>query len=952
MTIKEVEEDDQAEWTAFISPEVFSKVQVYVEEPRLTFVVPMKSQKVNEHEVATLECDVNDKDAEVVWWHDGKKIDVDGKKFKVEATNRKRRLIINGARMEDHGEYKATTKDDKTMAQLIVDPLNKFLVPLKDSEVIEKEDITLMCQTKDTKSPGIWYRNGKQISSMPGGKFETISRNGTHTLKISKIEMNEGDTYEIEQAGIRGSCVVTVLEAEKRPIINWKNKKIEAKAHEPTKVAIPFQIKGTRRGDPRAIIMKDGKPIPEEMKKLVQVEIKGDIAEITFLDPTLADTGKWALELGNSAGTALAPFELVVFDKPKAPKGPLETNNITAEGLDLKWGKAEPDDGAPVRAYIVEVQEGHSGQWKKIGETKGTDFKVKDLKENGEYKFRVKAVNAQGESDPLTGDTIIAKNPYKPPGKPKNMQFTDVDKDHCTVAWEPPEDDGKSPITGYIVERREKQDKDWKQVGQTPAEVMEFVDNKVIEDKEYYYRIKAVNKAGPGEPCDHGQAVKIKAKKAAPEFTSGGIKDLRLKVGETIKYDVPISGEPTPEVTWTVDGKPLKVGGRCKMTTERGKHVLKIENAVRGDSGQFTITLKNSSGTCDSTARVTVVGRPTPPKGPLDITNVNAEGCDLAWNPPEDDGGEPLTGYIVEAQDIDNKGKFVEVGKVDPASTKMTVKGLRNKGNYKFRVKAVNCEGESEPLSSDQYTTIKDPWDEPGKPGKPVVTDYDADRIDLEWDPPMKDGGAPIEGYIVEMRDPDTKEWKEVAQVPDTNASIKGLKEGKEYQFRVKAVNKAGPGQPSDPSDKQIAKPKFIPAWLKHDNMKDQTVKAGATVRWEVKIGGEPIPEVTWFKGDEKLANSSKITIDTKKNEHTILCIPSAVRADRGQYRLVVKNAHATDEASAKLQVISKPTKPRGPLEVSNVFEDNLDLEWKPPGKFNRLWLKSANGQIGIFLSI
>ncbi|PAV56317.1 hypothetical protein WR25_15732 isoform E [Diploscapter pachys] len=931
VTIKEVEEDDQAEWTAFISPEVFSKVQVYVEEPRLTFVVPMKSQKVNEHDVATLECDVNDKDAEVVWWHDGKKIDIDGKKFKVESTNRKRRLIINGARMEDHGEYKATTRDDKTMAQLIVDPLNKFLVPLKDSEVIEKEDITLMCQTKDTKSPGIWYRNGKQISSMPGGKFETISRNGTHTLKISKIEMNEGDTYEIEQAGIRGSCVVTVLEAEKRPIINWKNKKIEAKAHEPTKVAIPFQIKGTRRGDPRAVIMKDGKPIPEAMRKLVQVEIKGDIAEITFLDPTLADTGKWALELGNSAGTALAPFELVVFDKPKQPKGPLETNNITAEGLDLKWGKAEPDDGAPVRAYIVEVQEGHSGQWKKIGETKGTDFKVKDLKENGEYKFRVKAVNSQGESDPLTGDTIIAKNPYKPPGKPKNMQFTDVDKDHCTVEWEPPEDDGKSPITGYIVERREKQDKDWKQVGQTPAEVMEFVDNKVVEDKEYYYRIKAVNKAGPGEPCDHGQAVKIKAKKAAPEFTSGGIKDLRLKVGETIKYDVPISGEPTPEVAWSVDGKPLKAGGRCKMTTERGKHVLKIENAVRGDSGQFTITLKNSSGTCDSTARVTVVGRPTPPKGPLDISNVNAEGCDLAWNPPEDDGGEPLTGYVVEAQDIDNKGKFVEVGKVDPASTKMTVKGLRNKGNYKFRVKAVNCEGESEPLSSDQYTTIKDPWDEPGKPGKPVVTDYDADRIDLEWDPPMKDGGAPIESYIVEMRDPDTKEWREVAQVPDTNASIKGLKEGKEYQFRVKAVNKAGPGQPSDPSDKQIAKPKFIPAWLKHDNMKDQTVKAGATVRWEVKIGGEPIPEVTWFKGDEKLANSPKITIDTKKNEHTILCIPSAVRADRGQYRLVVKNAHATDEASAKLQVISKPTKPRGPLEVSNIFEDNLDLEWKPP---------------------
>lgn len=58
-----------------------------------------------------------------------------------------------------------------------------------------------------------------------------------------------------------------------------------------------------------------------------------------------------------------------------------------------------------------------------------------------------------------------------------------------------------------------------------------------------------------------------------------------------------------------------------------------------------------------------------------------------------------------------------------------------------------------------------------------------------------------------------------------TTATVPNLIQGQPYEFRVKAVNKAGPGQPSDATDPVIAKPrkgklnhslKFIFLSIKH----------------------------------------------------------------------------------------------------------------------------------------
>ena len=100
------------------------------------------------------------------------------------------------------------------------------------------------------------------------------------------------------------------------------------------------------------------------------------------------------------------------------------------------------------------------------------------------------------------------------------------------------------------------------------------------------------------------------------------------------------------------------------------------------------------------------------------------------------------------------------------------------------------------------------PTDAPGPPGKPTVTKADAKEITIKWTPPTSDGGSPITGYIVEKKDKFSTRWQKANRfhISETEFTVSELTTGSEYQFRVSAENKAGPGTPSEPSDPAVAK--------------------------------------------------------------------------------------------------------------------------------------------------
>lgn len=106
-------------------------------------------------------------------------------------------------------------------------------------------------------------------------------------------------------------------------------------------------------------------------------------------------------------------FGISVSDRPSAPKGPLGVFDVTKDSAHLTWKPPDDDGGSPILHYIIEKMDTSRGTWSDTGMSATLNFTVDRLIHKKEYYFRVRAVNAIGESDPLeTLSGIIAQNEF------------------------------------------------------------------------------------------------------------------------------------------------------------------------------------------------------------------------------------------------------------------------------------------------------------------------------------------------------------------------------------------------------------------------------------------------------------------------------------------------------------------------------------------------------------
>lgn len=179
--------------------------------------------------------------------------------------------------------------------------------------------------------------------------------------------------------------------------------------------------------------------------------------------------------------------------------------------------------------------------------------------------------------------------------------------------------------------------------GQTTATVPNLK-----EGTSYEFRVSAKNKELVGPASDPTKPLLLKARFVKPFLVGEGLKNMIIKKGAQIKYDIKFKGEPVPEIVWKLNNHEITPTSRITIEKTDSTCLLVVKNAVRSDSGAYKLMLWNRCprtgklGEFETTADVIVLDKPTPPEGPLILEEVRANHVKIKWRKPKDSGGEPL----------------------------------------------------------------------------------------------------------------------------------------------------------------------------------------------------------------------------------------------------------------------------------------------------------------------
>ncbi|GAB3753076.1 Ig-like domain-containing protein [Zhihengliuella somnathii] len=423
--------------------------------------------------------------------------------------------------------------------------------------------------------------------------------------------------------------------------------------------------------------------------------------------------------------------------------------------------------------------------------------------------------------------TLNVRGAPEAPGLPRVESTGD---EQAVLSWDPPADNGEE-ITHYTVTGGGHE----QQCKTTTCTI-----TNLTNDKIYNFVVTATNAIGTSEPSPESADARPDVRPERPKAPTGTDGDKKA----TFKWTAPESRGSAIQ-SYTLEISPAPADGRTQVTGITGTNYT-WEGLKNGTAYQVRVRAVNKADRPSQwspySGAVTPAGKPFKPDAPTASraeSEIDGGVVNVAWKAPGANGAA-INGYTLRVWESGSVARTITG--ISGDTTRQTVTGLSTTGSYRFTIQAHNRVGAS--AQSNQSVAVT-PYGRPKTIGNvsASATGSSGD-IKLDFSKPGSNGST-ITGYQYSMDGGSWNSFSGPGGVVDVGSN------GDSHSFRVRAVNAAGAGRASEPSNSESA----YRSLRDNANLKKASGKGYVEFWWNTDAGeynGRSVTQTVTVNGNSK----------------------------------------------------------------------------------------------------
>ena len=796
--------------------------------------------------------------------------------------------------------------------------LEKFI----DKQCYEGDAARFQVKAKGVPKPTVsWFFNDRQIT-MSKGNFEISQDGSNYILTIRVCEKEFAGRYRCIAENAHGKVVaeddIVIHESIFPPKFLQQPKNLTVNAN--NTCTVPAVIRGKPK--PKVEWYKDNRCLDE--RGGFQFINADDTYSLVIQRFTDKHAGAYKCSAFNNAGESSCVTQISLL-KEKCPPQFLDRASVSNS---FKFGVGQ----TAKMEFVIQAHPMPKLTWMKDGEEIVVDDERISLKEdlhtsthtifikNAQYKdggiYKCVAENSLGKE---SCDCFLSiKEPQKVPRFTKelsDLKFLEHEKDvklRVTVEGNPKPEvlfykDGtllESSSRRKLVRDGNEHSLHWKYI--------------LLDDSGNYSVVASNSEGEKVSNCSLNVLTEAQQPEILPHETSISVNEF-----EPVTMKIKAAGVPTPEISWSKEGFPVKDGENVTILKNAGSSFLTIESASTEDSGDYEATAHNPSGDATTKIQLTV----TEAKKefvPEFSSNLN----DVEVSP----GGEAILevgidGYPVPMIQWKKDGKVFEesaniVTSYHNSVCKLTLKNCQKDFAGCIECVASNTLGEAVCqcyliVQKDSSKDIKRSESEKSKAPKflqPLrdLHIYLSEPIILE----TVVGGTPfpdVRWYKQDKLLHPNKRMKIGANSKDGKSYLRIVNAGKDDagEYEIVAKNKHGETsmscevymkdliKVSREGSKRDTKKPMKP--VISDKPEEPHVNEGDEIKFSFTVDGYPQPTIEMLKNGKQYKQPPHVVTQFTDNVFTFFT-NDARTTDEAMYEFVVSNQHGTD--SLKFEIL------------------------------------------------